>query len=58
MTKTKKSQTLPQQIYVVYDADENFLDASATPAGIDDGAQVGIYELKDLRKMKITKELV
>ncbi len=54
----KKPKKLPQKIYVTWDEDGEWLSASLTPKGIENGTQVGIYELDSAKVQKITEELV
>ena len=55
----KKQKKLPKQVYVYWDGDgEGYLNVQLTPRGIDDGTQVGIYQLTDTKEQKITEELV
>ena len=56
----KKPKKLPKEIFVYWgdDGEEGFLNAAETSAGIDDGEQVGIYQLVRVAKQRVTEELV
>ncbi len=52
-----RNKNLPKQIYVKWDGDPQYLDASDTPHG-EDGDKIGIYQLVEVKTKKITQELV
>ena len=54
------SKKLPKQVYVYWEGEppEQYLSAQETPRGIDDGVQVGVYQLIAVKHQKITEELV
>ena len=56
----KKPKKLPKQVYVYWEGEppEQYLSAQETPRGIDDGVQVGVYQLVAVKHQKITEELV
>lgn len=58
--KKQKQRKLPSKVFVRLrgEKDEQYLDATETTSGIEDGEEVGIYELVDIKKMKVTEELV
>lgn len=60
--RKRAATRLPKQIYVIREKDRNdqtssYLLADETTTTIEDGATVGVYELKETRRMKITREL-
>uniref|UniRef100_A0A6M3JEI7 Uncharacterized protein n=1 Tax=viral metagenome TaxID=1070528 RepID=A0A6M3JEI7_9ZZZZ len=54
-----KTKEFPKTIYVHvdYDRKEPFLIADYDIEGLDNGVKVGIYELKQVKKMMVTEEL-
>jgi hypothetical protein len=61
MAKRTKDQ-MPKQIYVVRETDQNdpdsrWLMASDETTAIEHGAVVGVYELRETRRMKVSREL-
>jgi hypothetical protein len=59
--KKNAQDRLPKRIYVKWEAPPNgapYLEAAETPNSLEDGDTVGIYELVETRKMKVTQELV
>ncbi len=58
-----KKSSLPKRIYVKREVDENdkdstWLTANETIRSMDDGDRVGVYELKEMRTMRIDQRLV
>ena len=56
----KKPKKLPKQVYIYWEGEppEQYLGVLETPRGIDDGVQVGVYQLIAVKHQKITEELV
>lgn len=58
----RKSKTLPKTIYVKKESDQNdpdsaYLLADEGMLNMDDGDTVGVYELKETRVLRVTREL-
>jgi hypothetical protein len=55
MAKTK----FPKELLVTREGDpgDDYLVASETTENIEDGANVAIYQLVDVKRMKVTKKL-
>lgn len=53
----KKTQQFPPVLFVNYEEDGEFFNADADPGKREDGEYVAIYELKQIKRMKVTKEL-
>ena len=58
----KKVQTWPKRIYVNRETDQNdpdsaYLMAAETTEAIDDGTTVGVYELVETKRMRVTRDL-
>ena len=56
----EKPKKLPEQVYIYWEGEppEQYLGVLETPRGIDDGVQVGVYQLIAVKHQKITEELV
>lgn len=60
MGKSLKKISLPEVVYVVRETDrdnDEWLSATKTVDGIDDGAQVGVYILQDVKTMRVSHDL-
>jgi len=54
-------KTLPKTIYVTREEDtdgSNWLSANESATGLEHGVSVGIYELKQVRKVRVTTDLI
>jgi hypothetical protein len=62
MAKKQSTTRFPKEVYVTWEDDPNdddggYLSVDTTPDGAEHGASVGVYALREIRKMKITREL-
>lgn len=59
---SKKKSLLPKQIYVKREFDQNdmsasWLNAEQTTDSMEDGDEVGVYELVNTLTLKVTRQL-
>lgn len=59
----KKAQALPKRIYVNRETDTNdpdaaYLMAAETTEAIDDATVVGIYELVETKRIRVTRDMI
>jgi hypothetical protein len=56
---TKAAKQFPADLYITHagDGDGEYFDVSTTAEAAEDGESVAIYELKEVRRKKITHEL-
>lgn len=62
MATQVKAKTFPKRLYVHFEKDDNddgggFFSADETIQSKDDGDAVAIYELREVKTMKVTQEL-
>ena len=55
----KKDRRLPKEIIVHWEGEpgEQFLNANVTNRGLEDGQQVGVYKLFEIKRQVVTEEL-
>ena len=59
MAKKQQATKFPKRLFVnVEDDDLAWFNAHTDIDGKDDGAAVAIYELREIKRMKVTKDLV